>query len=232
MIRAFAVAAVLAAAVAAPAAAVTYDAFTSFNGVQGNGGFTYGSYDGSQFTAYTGANGCGPLIPGTTCLSDGGLPGVFKSNSGAYTSGSVLVPGDALILHPGSSAGQSSAVFFTAPTAGIYSVFVSAFVADTNPSGVTVYGLVGGQSDTALVTLGSGNLSFSQNYPFFDLQAGDTVGIAINYDGAYFNDSTGLNFTLTGPGAVPEPASWALLIAGFGLTGAAMRRRRAVTVAA
>lgn len=29
------------------------------------------------------------------------------------------------------------------------------------------------------------------------------------------------------PGPVPEPASWALLIAGFGLTGAAMRRRRA-----
>jgi hypothetical protein len=28
--------------------------------------------------------------------------------------------------------------------------------------------------------------------------------------------------------AVPEPASWAMLIAGFGLTGAAMRRRRAV----
>jgi hypothetical protein len=26
--------------------------------------------------------------------------------------------------------------------------------------------------------------------------------------------------------AVPEPASWAMLIAGFGLTGAAMRRRR------
>jgi hypothetical protein len=32
-------------------------------------------------------------------------------------------------------------------------------------------------------------------------------------------------------GAVPEPASWAMLIAGFGLTGAAMRRRR-VAVAA
>ena len=28
--------------------------------------------------------------------------------------------------------------------------------------------------------------------------------------------------------AVPEPSSWAMLIAGFGLTGAAMRRRRAV----
>lgn len=32
-------------------------------------------------------------------------------------------------------------------------------------------------------------------------------------------------------GAVPEPASWAMMIAGFGLTGAAMRRRR-VAVAA
>jgi PEP-CTERM motif len=32
-------------------------------------------------------------------------------------------------------------------------------------------------------------------------------------------------------GAVPEPASWAMLIAGFGLTGAAMRRRKAVVAA-
>jgi hypothetical protein len=29
-----------------------------------------------------------------------------------------------------------------------------------------------------------------------------------------------------GGGAVPEPASWAMLIAGFGLVGAASRRRR------
>jgi hypothetical protein len=29
------------------------------------------------------------------------------------------------------------------------------------------------------------------------------------------------------PGGVPEPASWALMISGFGLAGAALRRRRA-----
>jgi hypothetical protein len=34
------------------------------------------------------------------------------------------------------------------------------------------------------------------------------------------------------PGGVPEPASWAMLIAGFGLTGAAMRRRRVVAAIA
>jgi hypothetical protein len=35
-----------------------------------------------------------------------------------------------------------------------------------------------------------------------------------------------------GIGSVPEPASWAMLIAGFGLIGGAMRRRRARLVAA
>ncbi|MEY2884999.1 MAG: hypothetical protein RL490_2723 [Pseudomonadota bacterium] len=39
-----------------------------------------------------------------------------------------------------------------------------------------------------------------------------------------------VNFSLTGT-AVPEPASWAMLIAGFGLTGAAMRRRRSTAAA-
>lgn len=33
------------------------------------------------------------------------------------------------------------------------------------------------------------------------------------------------------PGGVPEPASWALMISGFGLTGAALRRRRSVVAA-
>ncbi len=34
------------------------------------------------------------------------------------------------------------------------------------------------------------------------------------------------------PGGIPEPTSWAMLIAGFGLVGAAQRRRKGLTVAA
>ena len=36
------------------------------------------------------------------------------------------------------------------------------------------------------------------------------------------------NVSIAG-GAVPEPASWALMIAGFGGVGSLMRRRRALT---
>lgn len=36
-----------------------------------------------------------------------------------------------------------------------------------------------------------------------------------------------LTISTVGAGAVPEPASWAMLIAGFGLVGAVMRRREA-----
>ena len=44
-----------------------------------------------------------------------------------------------------------------------------------------------------------------------------------NAPGGGFSNSEGV---LTITASVPEPASWALFIGGFGLTGAAMRRRR------
>lgn len=48
--------------------------------------------------------------------------------------------------------------------------------------------------------------------------------------GTYDKGQTFLTGTNTGD--VPEPASWVMLIAGFGLVGASMRRRRGVAVAA
>ena len=55
--------------------------------------------------------------------------------------------------------------------------------------------------------------------------------IEINWDGTgASNDFTAVFNVGAGP-AVPEPASWALMIGGFGLMGAALRRRTQVTVA-
>lgn len=49
--------------------------------------------------------------------------------------------------------------------------------------------------------------------------------IEINWAGTNAaNDFTAV-FNVTAGNAVPEPASWALMISGFGLAGAALRRR-------
>lgn len=56
---------------------------------------------------------------------------------------------------------------------------------------------------------------------------------ACGYNGApgCYGDNTGfftINYTLNAPAAagVPEPASWAMMLAGFGAIGVAMRRRK------
>jgi hypothetical protein len=53
--------------------------------------------------------------------------------------------------------------------------------------------------------------------------------------GHYLTEGTGTGVPLSPgsfPGAVPEPASWAMMLAGFGLVGLGARRRRTAVVAA
>jgi hypothetical protein len=40
----------------------------------------------------------------------------------------------------------------------------------------------------------------------------------------------GANFQFSATTGVPEPAAWAMMLAGFGLVGSAMRRRSKVAV--
>jgi hypothetical protein len=58
----------------------------------------------------------------------------------------------------------------------------------------------------------------------------DYAKVTLNGQAVHFDTMNPVTFTATlqGPttGAVPEPASWAMLIAGFGAVGATMRHRR------
>jgi hypothetical protein len=53
---------------------------------------------------------------------------------------------------------------------------------------------------------------------------------SIQYN-AIVDDGTTVQLDYIGSGTVPEPANWALMIAGFGLVGLAARKRRAVVAA-
>ncbi len=80
--------------------------------------------------------------------------------------------------------------------------------------------IVGTKATLTIVRAGGFIESFSYDYGF--APGSKTVGFGINRLGVADN------FTFDGvAGApVPEPAAWALLIGGFGMAGAAVRRRR------
>ncbi len=82
---------------------------------------------------------------------------------------------------------------------------------------------------TLTATPGAGDY-FLIGYGYNLSLAGTSTVYALVNDTFYSNNTGAFEATVTAA-TVPEPASWALLIAGFGLTGAAMRRRR-IAVAA
>ena len=70
----------------------------------------------------------------------------------------------------------------------------------------------------------------------FDLTqfAGQTVDLRFQFQADYFADGRGVlldniivNGDLAPSAAVPEPATWAMMILGFGAAGAMLRQRRA-----
>jgi hypothetical protein len=93
---------------------------------------------------------------------------------------------------------------------------------DESASTLTVFlSFLGGATSTVLFTL-DGNLS---TYDLIDLSSySNILSFSLNTD-----DSYGLSyddFTYDVAGAVPEPATWAMMILGFGAVGFAMRRRK------
>ena len=79
-----------------------------------------------------------------------------------------------------------------------------------------------------LVLQGS-SLSATQGKLLFDFdQGGGVFGVQSEFleldpEFGFFRAQSGVQLL----GSVPEPGSWVMLIAGFGLTGSALRRRRA-----
>ncbi|MBC7496244.1 MAG: PEPxxWA-CTERM sorting domain-containing protein, partial [Sphingomonadaceae bacterium] len=150
---------------------------------------------------------------------------------GSYVSNTVTIPNDALVLHPGpnpANGGPYAAIRFVAPTAGSYSIAANAVQIDTQRNLVETGFIFRGLRTSFDLTPGvpsyldgTGPASLSATR---SLAAGETLTLLIGNAGSYSFDTTAVKFSLSNA-AVPEPAAWALLLGGFGLAGAALRRR-------
>jgi hypothetical protein len=79
------------------------------------------------------------------------------------------------------------------------------------------------QTESFSFTQAKANQDFTR-FGIIAAQPGETIkSVEIQNSGAGFKEAKQFEFTLA---AVPEPASWAMMITGFGLVGAALRRGR------
>jgi hypothetical protein len=225
-------------AFSAPAsAAVIYDAVNDFHGGVATGTWSYGTGTGGlSFTPMTVFSTACEGAAGISCWQTptpvDRVPLVAKNMTGStvFIYNTVVQPTDVLNVHPGPV--SDAIVRFTAPTSGLYSLTGFFETLDTKPNGVVLSLFHNNASLGALPFLGAaavapgtpgGSISINLG---LNLVAGDRVDFVVNNGGSYYNDSTGLSATFS-TGGVPEPTTWALMIGGFGLAGAALRRRRA-----
>lgn len=161
------------------------------------------------------------------------LTGTISGGFGAYNTRGLDTLGPfAAIYVPGTPTPQftlerTDGGFFTVDS--FYNVLLSDHGVNTTTLQGYANGVAGGSSQVISSFNGFGypqlsGLSGAYNKVVF------TLNTSAESSGMSFD-----NLTVTAaaaPGAVPEPAAWALMLGGFGLVGAASRRRRAATVTA
>ncbi len=221
----------LAAAMPVPAFAASYDAFASFRSGTGpfgtgDGQFVYAVGNGGGFLL-TRTTGCpANTVCRQTAAASATDPYVFKSTIGAFTSGTVSVPGNALVLRPGQN--NSVQIAWIAPVSGRYNITAQFSRLDSardfvaiSPFFATVRG--GPQTVEAFTLL-------SPNAPVFNYTKKIAIGSGgyfafdvNNAGGGYASDSTGVRFLVSS--VVPEAATWGMMIVGLGAIGAGLRRR-------
>jgi hypothetical protein len=213
-------------------AAPSWNAANDFNAsANPTGAWSYGwtSTLGGAFAAF----GDNPNFYGVNWWAGGGSGALVFHNPTSYAlelSGTVYAEPGVLVAHPGSQ-GELAVVRWTAQSSGSYTVNAGFYgiskSGETTTTDVHVLkngvssfdGLVEGHWAIENVRVGPTVLNFSLN-------AGDHVDFVVGYgsNATYYYDSTRLDATIT---AVPEPETYALLLAGLGLVGAIARRRKA-----
>ena len=226
---------------AAPSQAAVYDLAADFSDAANPNGawsFTYGAalthfpqpstpnaLNGAAANGYWGTGGdffVAPFLLKAT--ANGSAVGYLDTD---FLAGDVLVHGP--------NDGSAVLINWTAPGDGVINLSASlwyahSIVARSQDIVVTLDG-TGIASTSVTNGIGRGNAS-GIGASGLSVAAGDVLSFAFSKSvGQQFGSLTGISasvdFTAADvPGAVPEPASWAMMIGGFALAGGAMRRRK------
>ncbi|MFQ3596080.1 MAG: PEPxxWA-CTERM sorting domain-containing protein [Sphingomonadaceae bacterium] len=165
--------------------------------------------------------------------------GVFDSGPGLLQLDFTFNRGGAIVVGLQAEAGDANGIRFDS----IVDVFTGVTLG--LPLRTLAVGLVGGPVfttigdvtpafSTAVVSpfdIGIANgifIDFTPGGEFFGLTLGNIDGDAGDFLIGLGSLQPGDKFALVLLGIVPEPGTWAMMIAGFGLVGGAMRRRRAL----
>ena len=200
--------------------------------VVANGDFSAGFADWTTFTTTNGTLGL-PPDPQVTSFDVLGVPGRSASNAaelevgdtqynGGTEAGGGLRQTITTVAGPLNFSANVAAFAprFTNDEGGVFSVLLdgvtlNTFTADSINAGTVSRGFL---SFNQVVTGGSHDLELLATRRYeIGPSRGDTPF-------QYFDNVSGLQ---AGTASAPEPATWALMIGGFGLAGAALRRRRA-----
>ena len=230
-----------AATVGSAASAASYDAVADF----GNPVFTYGGGStGAGFTALTNIDAVNCVgTPGISCYNTPGTDYTFPliakniSTSNPLTFYTNVLPKDELFMQ--SNPGSEAIIRFTAPTAGRYT-FSGQFERIDSSNGYgdgSTVGISGAGWDASAVLANSraGDVA-SYTYSFANtlvLGAGQSIDFFQSANSNVYWDGTGFKLSVSSHpdhsitvGGVPEPASWAMMVGGFGMVGGALRSRR------
>ena len=195
---------------------------------------TSGSFTANDYSSDYAKCGTGPYVCASSPAGNSYLArNASDVNSSFYGLTDHTGDGGYLLVVDPSGAGS----FFVATFAvAANSNYVLSFVASQLNFGSSIRASINGADAGTLFAPDTGWTSFSANY-----NSGSATSVTLRLDaGNYsqsYNDFAVDDVRFTGPApiptatAVPEPATWAMLLVGFGAVGAASRRRaRARTV--
>lgn len=179
-------------------------------------------------------------VPGYATVITFDEPGIgsavdaFYNGGGGPNLGADFLAGDWVVStgfgqtsQPNFAFSQSGSSYLNIAS-GFTSIFSFNYGAFSNFTATVYDGLNGSGTALGSISLAANNVNTFSPVAINFSGIGRSFAISGNANQFGFDDVT---FNDDVSGAVPEPATWALMLVGFGLVGGAMRRRQAVRVA-